>query len=162
VTSRKYETEPNLAARIEQHRAAGWTVERTAAVEGVTEAEVERVWADQDALNAEDHDYLASASNGCPDCGKRCQNLGALLSHRVRTHGYVNRGASQARHPSRVLDEVAIAEAMSGRRVKLTFAERRAVVERLTALGLSAQDIAQRLGTTHRCVTRRRAAGTAA
>lgn len=59
------------------------------------------------------------------------------------------------RHP---VDEVAVTEAMAGRRVTLTKAEHAEAVHRLTAAGYSAREIADRLGTNTRLVNRRRAA----
>lgn len=56
----------------------------------------------------------------------------------------------------RGIDEVAVAEAVAGRPVRLTPAERAEAVLLLTARGYSAQEIADRLGTTQRTVTRRR------
>lgn len=56
----------------------------------------------------------------------------------------------------RGIDEVAVAEAVAGRPVRLTPAERAEVVLLLTARGYSAAEIADRLGTTQRTVTRRR------
>lgn len=56
------------------------------------------------------------------------------------------------------LDEIAIAEAMRGRPVRLTSAERAEAVQRMTARGYSAQVIAERLNVTQRCVVRRRTA----
>lgn len=55
------------------------------------------------------------------------------------------------------VDEVAVEEAIAGRRVTLTRAERREVVHRLTARGYSAAEIAERLGTYGRMVNRDRA-----
>lgn len=60
--------------------------------------------------------------------------------------------------PAEFLDEVAIAEAMAGRRVRLTKAERSEAVRRLTGRGLSAREIGERLHTTGRTVQRWRAA----
>lgn len=56
------------------------------------------------------------------------------------------------------LDDIAIAEAMRGRPVRLTSAERAEAVQRMTARGYSAQVIAERLNVTQRCVVRRRTA----
>jgi len=56
------------------------------------------------------------------------------------------------------LDDIAIAEAMRGRPVRLTPAERAEAVQRMTARGYSAQVIAERLNVTQRCVVRRRTA----
>lgn len=56
------------------------------------------------------------------------------------------------------LDEIAIDEAMRGRRVALTRDERAEAMRRLNAAGLSARLIAERLGTTSRTVVRKRAA----
>jgi hypothetical protein len=59
--------------------------------------------------------------------------------------------------PAVDLDEVAIREAIAGRRVPLTRAERREAVTRMTDARYSAQEIAARLGTYQRQVTRDRA-----
>ena len=56
-----------------------------------------------------------------------------------------------------VLDEIAIAEAASGRHVPLTRLERREVQEILEAAGYSAEEIADRVGRSARTVVRRRA-----
>lgn len=53
-------------------------------------------------------------------------------------------------------DEVAISEAMAGRSIRLNRYELSAAIARLTAAGHSAREIAERLGTTHRNVTRTR------
>lgn len=58
----------------------------------------------------------------------------------------------------RPLDEIAIQEAMRGRRVHLTPAEKAEAVARMTARGISAAKIAERLGVTPRSVIRRRSA----
>jgi hypothetical protein len=56
------------------------------------------------------------------------------------------------------LDDVAIERACAGDPVGLTSAERAEAVARLTAAGVSANEIARRLRVTGRTVTRRRAA----
>jgi FixJ family two-component response regulator len=56
------------------------------------------------------------------------------------------------------LDEVAVEEAARGRAVYLTPAERQVAVERLTARGQSAREIADLLNTSPRTVQRKRAA----
>lgn len=56
------------------------------------------------------------------------------------------------------LDELAIAHVLNGHRVRLTTAERRAAVRKLTDDGWSAQQIADQLRVTQRTVTRDRAA----
>lgn len=58
----------------------------------------------------------------------------------------------------RDLDEIAISEVMSGRRVVLTKAERAEAVRRLNSQGFSADEIARRVGVTKRTAVRRRAA----
>jgi hypothetical protein len=55
------------------------------------------------------------------------------------------------------IDEIAVEEAVRGRHVKLTLAERNEAVRRLTERGHSAREIADRLRTTKRSVGRRRA-----
>jgi hypothetical protein len=57
-----------------------------------------------------------------------------------------------------VIDDIAVDEAIHGRPVPLTPAETAVVVKRLTDRGWSAAQIAQRIGTTTRTVTRKRAA----
>lgn len=59
----------------------------------------------------------------------------------------------------RGIDEIAVAEAIRGRAVHLTPGERAEAVRRLTERGCSAALIAERLHTTERTVTRRRARG---
>ncbi len=54
------------------------------------------------------------------------------------------------------LDEVAVQRAMGGGRVTLSQAERAEAVRRLTALGLSATEVAARMSITTRTVTRLR------
>lgn len=54
------------------------------------------------------------------------------------------------------IDEIAVSEAMSGRRVHLTPTERREAVRRLTAYGLSATEIADRLDIERRSIVRLR------
>lgn len=56
------------------------------------------------------------------------------------------------------LDEIAVQRASRGERVQLSRAERAEVVRRLTAAGLSAADIADRLGIAQRSVSRLRKA----
>lgn len=58
-----------------------------------------------------------------------------------------------------VVDVVAVEEAMRGRAIPLTLAERREAVRQLTAAGRSASVIAERLSTYPRQVTRDRASG---
>lgn len=60
------------------------------------------------------------------------------------------------------LDEVAVTEAMRGRPVPLNRAERAEAVRRLTAAGYSSRQIAERLSTYQRKITRDRAKGRAA
>jgi DNA-binding NarL/FixJ family response regulator len=58
------------------------------------------------------------------------------------------------------MDEIAIERAVAGDNISyddLTAAEQQEVVRRLTARGSSVRDIAARLGTTKRTVSRRRA-----
>lgn len=56
------------------------------------------------------------------------------------------------------IDEIAVEQAIAGRRVRLTSAERAEAVRRLTAAGFSGRQIAERLHVSDRTVTRRRAA----
>lgn len=56
------------------------------------------------------------------------------------------------------IDEIAVEQAIAGRPVRLTRAEVTDAVRRLTAMGFSAAQIAERVGVTDRTVTRRRAA----
>ena len=58
--------------------------------------------------------------------------------------------------PVPVLDEIAMERAMRGYSTRLTQAERTEVVRRLTERGLSAVEIAERLGKTPRSITRQR------
>lgn len=60
--------------------------------------------------------------------------------------------------PSEPLDDIAIERAMRGDRVHIRPAERAEAVRRLTAYGLSAAEIADRLGVTDRSVSRHRKA----
>lgn len=55
-----------------------------------------------------------------------------------------------------LVDEIAVALFLDGHRVQLTPRERQLVVDQLTAQGLSAREIAIRLGVTSRTVTRDR------
>lgn len=57
-----------------------------------------------------------------------------------------------------LIDAVAVAEAVAGRRVGLTVQERRQAVHQLTQQGLSAREIGERLGVTGRAVVRGRSA----
>jgi ATP/maltotriose-dependent transcriptional regulator MalT len=59
------------------------------------------------------------------------------------------------------VDEIAVEKAMAGDRVPLTVRERAIVVRRLTAAGLSARRIGERLGVTARSVQRYRSGETA-
>lgn len=56
----------------------------------------------------------------------------------------------------RLPDEAAIERALRGDRVRLTPAERRIVVGKLTARGMPAGEIARHVGATRRTVTRHR------
>lgn len=56
------------------------------------------------------------------------------------------------------VDDIAVEEACAGRRVRLTCAERTAVVATLTRRGLSAKAIAAMFGISARTVVRHRAA----
>lgn len=60
------------------------------------------------------------------------------------------------------VDQVAVERAMSGQRVQLTPAERRAAVAQLTRRGISARRIAELLHTTSRTIVRMRGANRAA
>ena len=55
------------------------------------------------------------------------------------------------------VDPVAVERAIGGERMRLTVPERIAATQRLTATGLSANEIALRLGVASRSVTRYRA-----
>lgn len=57
---------------------------------------------------------------------------------------------------TRDVDEVAILRALDGDHLKLTKAERDAAIDLLDQKGLSAADIARRIGCAERTVTRRR------
>jgi transposase len=57
------------------------------------------------------------------------------------------------------VDQVAIEETIAGRRVPLTRAERRCVVDELHRRGVSAGDIAQRVGLSARTIVRYTSAG---
>jgi DNA-binding CsgD family transcriptional regulator len=61
-------------------------------------------------------------------------------------------------HHHTAIDEIAVQRASRGERVRLSRAERAEVVRRLTAAGLSAADIADRLGIAQRSVSRLRKA----
>lgn len=56
------------------------------------------------------------------------------------------------------IDEIAVTEAIGGRRVPLTRAEKTEAVRRMTEAGYSASQIARRLSTSDRTITRRRSA----
>lgn len=60
--------------------------------------------------------------------------------------------------PPRVPDEMAIARALDGYRVRLTWKERRIVVAEMTRRGMTARAIAEQLGVTARTVARHRTA----
>ena len=66
-------------------------------------------------------------------------------------------GTRLARQQGVAFDDVAVERACAGDRVPLRPLERREAVRRLTAAGMSAEQIADRLGTTARTVQRRRA-----
>lgn len=55
------------------------------------------------------------------------------------------------------VDPIAVERAVLGERMRLTVPERHEVIQRLTASGLSANQIADRLGVAQRTVTRYRA-----
>ena len=55
------------------------------------------------------------------------------------------------------VDPVAVERAIGGDRVRLTVPERAAAIARLTAIGLSSNEIGLRLGLASRTVTRHRA-----
>jgi DNA-binding NarL/FixJ family response regulator len=55
------------------------------------------------------------------------------------------------------VDPIAVERAIGGERMPLTVPERAAVIARLTASGLSANEIGLRLGLASRTVTRHRA-----
>jgi DNA-binding CsgD family transcriptional regulator len=57
-----------------------------------------------------------------------------------------------------LIDEIAVAEAIHGRRVHLTKAEMTEVVRKLSAMGRSAEEIGEVLGTSSRTVVRKRRA----
>jgi hypothetical protein len=65
-----------------------------------------------------------------------------------------NRGWRAIRDGKRAFDEIAVEEAMRGRRVHLRPVERAEAVRQLTALGLSAAEISRRLGVAARSATR--------
>jgi transcriptional regulator with XRE-family HTH domain len=68
------------------------------------------------------------------------------------------RPSKMVAHRPAALDEIAVQRASRGERVRLSRAERAEVVRRLTAAGLSAADIADRLGIAQRSVSRLRKA----
>ena len=68
------------------------------------------------------------------------------------------RPSKMVAHRPAAIDEIAVQRASRGERVRLSAAERAEVVRRLTAAGLSAADIADRLGIEKRSVTRLRKA----
>ena len=68
------------------------------------------------------------------------------------------RPSKMVAHRPAAIDEIAVQRASRGERVRLSSAERAEVVRRLTAAGLSAADIADRLGIEKRSVTRLRKA----
>lgn len=68
------------------------------------------------------------------------------------------RPSKMVAHRPAALDEIAVQRAARGERVRLSRAERAEVVRRLTAAGLSAADIADRLGIAQRSVSRLRKA----
>jgi DNA-binding CsgD family transcriptional regulator len=68
------------------------------------------------------------------------------------------RPSKMVAHRPAAIDEIAVQRAARGERVRLSRAERAEVVRRLTAAGLSAADIADRLGIAQRSVSRLRKA----
>jgi hypothetical protein len=64
--------------------------------------------------------------------------------------------AEQGNSPD-LIDEIAVEQAMTGRRVTLNRAETSEAITRLTAMGESAEEIGQRLGMSARNVVRFRA-----
>lgn len=123
---------------------------------------VEKAWVpplDWDDDTIDDPLALPASSHAarCPECSELFRNRAAMVSHARSRHGIDPDVKPRAdRHP--VLDEIAISEAMAGRHVRLRPAERAEAVRRLTARGMSAAQIGERLGTTGRTVQRRRAA----
>jgi len=77
-----------------------------------------------------------------------------LVTGRVRSTDQYGTGLGDGTD----LDEIAIDLAMSGEPVRLTPAESLEVVRRLSDRGFSVRQIAERLGTTTRTITRRRSA----
>lgn len=69
-------------------------------------------------------------------------------------HARPSRGVNRLRTPNRPLDEIAVERALHGDRVHLRPVERVEAVRRLTAAGLSAAQIADRLNVTKRSVQR--------
>ena len=73
-----------------------------------------------------------------------------------RTSTAVCPHCGQSERPAPDVDEVAVLRAMAGDRVRLTPVERLEAVRRLTARGLSAREIGERLHITPRHVCRYR------
>lgn len=57
------------------------------------------------------------------------------------------------------VDEVAVDRACGGQHIRLTYGERKAAIDRLTAQGYTAELIADRIGLSERTVQRYRAGG---
>lgn len=66
--------------------------------------------------------------------------------------------ARRVKPPASDVDEVAVERACAGERVRLSSEERHLAILRLTEQGLSAREIARRIGVTGRSVTRHRGA----
>ncbi|SCL43331.1 hypothetical protein GA0074692_6825 [Micromonospora pallida] len=74
------------------------------------------------------------------------------------SRGYIRGSVSNQRAPRHGFDEVVVDRAVDGPRpAQMTLPEIHAAIDRLTARGESAREIAKRLGVTTRTVTRQRA-----
>ncbi|SCL16448.1 hypothetical protein GA0074692_0032 [Micromonospora pallida] len=95
---------------------------------------------------------------------QRCCCPEAIAAAKAANHrGYLSRGyirgsVSNQRAPRHGFDEVVVDRAVDGPRpAQMTLPEIHAAIDRLTARGESAREIAKRLGVTTRTVTRQRA-----
>lgn len=155
--------------RLQALTAAGWSTSQLATRLGVSKSAIAQLRSTgQDRMLAPTADTVAALYE---DCWWRTPpgRYQARAERYAEARGWVppwrwdgrdidDPAASPAPEPVDV-DQVAVEEAIAGRRVPLTRAERRCVVGELRRRGITAGEIAHRVGATVRTVERDKAAG---
>ncbi|MBM0203241.1 hypothetical protein JNW90_09055 [Micromonospora sp. STR1s_5] len=101
--------------------------------------------------------WYALARYGCK-CPEAAEDNRLRTRRKNQCKPYIRGRVSNMAGARTGLDPIAVERAVGGdRALRLTAAERRAAIDQLDALGLTATEVAVRLGTTVRTVQRQRA-----